>query len=110
MRGDLVESFAKGAATVTRAMEPDRLWTSPSGEAFALHGRSVMFVRNVGHLMTTPMIKLPNGAEAPADPCDAVIPLPCSPHDGTGHETPNHSPPGSTHLDKPTPNQPQIND
>src|SRR3546814_10002291 len=73
MRGDLVESFAKGAATVTRAMEPDRLWTSPSGEAFALHGSSVMFVRNVGHLMTTPMLTLPNGAEAPEVLCAAVI-------------------------------------
>src|SRR3546814_11920771 len=66
MRGDLVESFAKGGKTVTRAMEADREWISPSGEAFTLHGRSVMLVRNVGHLMTTPMIKLANGAEAPA--------------------------------------------
>ncbi|MDP3782007.1 MAG: malate synthase G, partial [Sphingopyxis sp.] len=44
MRGDLTESFAKRGATVTRAMEADREWTSPSGEPFVLHGRSVMFV------------------------------------------------------------------
>ncbi|MGH6695661.1 malate synthase G [Sphingopyxis sp.] len=84
MRGDLTESFAKGGKTVTRAMEPDREWTSPSGETFTLHGRSVMFVRNVGHLMTTPMIKLANGAEAPEGLCDAVITSLCSLHDLKG--------------------------
>src|SRR3546814_8609203 len=61
MRGDLVESFAKGGRTVTRTMEADRDWTAPDGAPFTLHGRSVMFVRNVGHLMTTPMIRLPDG-------------------------------------------------
>src|SRR3546814_18413427 len=84
MRGDLVESFAKGGKTVTRAMEADREWISPSGEAFTLHGRSVMFVRNVGHLMTTPMIKLANGADAPEGLCDAVITSLCSLHEVKG--------------------------
>src|SRR3546814_14151193 len=65
-------------------MEADREWISPSGEAFTLHGRSVMFVRNVGHLMTTPMIKLANGAEAPEGLCDAVITSLCSLHDVKG--------------------------
>ncbi len=91
MRGDLTESFAKGGATVTRAMEADRDWTSPSGEAFALHGRSVMFVRNVGHLMTTPMIKLPGGAEAPEGLCDAVITSLCALHDLKGLGTQRNS-------------------
>ncbi|MDK2759789.1 MAG: malate synthase G [Sphingopyxis sp.] len=84
MRGDLTESFAKGGATVTRVMEADREWTSPSNEAFTLPGRSVMFVRNVGHLMTTPMIRLPNGAEAPEGLCDAVITSLCALHDLKG--------------------------
>src|SRR3546814_3821784 len=107
MRGDLVESFAKGAATVTRAMEPDRLWTSPSGEAFALHGRSVMFVRNVGHLMTTPMIKLPNGAEAPEGLCDAVITSLCSLHDVKGLGSLTNSRAGSIYIVKPKQHGPE---
>src|SRR5690606_32789697 len=84
MRGDLVESFEKGGQSVTRAMAADREWSPPSGDAFVLHGRSVMFVRNVGHLMTTPMIRLPGGAEAPEGICDAVITSLCALHDLMG--------------------------
>ncbi|MBE1527005.1 malate synthase [Sphingopyxis sp. OAS728] len=107
MRGDLVESFAKGGATVTRAMEADREWTSPSGEPFTLHGRSVMFVRNVGHLMTTPMIKLPNGAEAPEGLCDAVITSLCSLHDLKGLGTLTNSRAGSIYIVKPKQHGPE---
>lgn len=101
MRGDLTESFAKGGQTVTRAMEADREWTSPSGDPFILHGRSVMFVRNVGHLMTTPMIRLPNGAEAPEGLCDAVITALCSLHDLKGLGTLANSRAGSIYIVKP---------
>ena len=101
MRGDLVESFVKGGATVTRAMEPDRQWTAPDGGSFALHGRSVMFVRNVGHLMTTPMIRLPNGAEAPEGLCDAVITSLCSLHDLKGLGTLKNSRASSIYIVKP---------
>ncbi|MGR4891328.1 malate synthase G [Sphingopyxis sp. LARHCG72] len=107
MRGDLVESFAKGGQTVTRAMEADREWTSPSGEAFTLHGRSVMFVRNVGHLMTTPMIKLPGGAEAPEGLCDAVITSLCSLHDLKGLGTHRNSRAGSIYIVKPKQHGPE---
>jgi malate synthase len=107
MRGDLVESFAKGGKTVTRAMEPDREWTSPSGEAFTLHGRSVMFVRNVGHLMTTPMIKLPDGSEAPEGLCDAVITSLCSLHDLKGLGTLTNSRAGSIYIVKPKQHGPE---
>lgn len=107
MRGDLVESFAKGGQTVTRAMEADREWTSPSGEAFTLHGRSVMFVRNVGHLMTTPMIRLPNGAEAPEGLCDAVITSLCSLHDLKGLGTLKNSRAGSIYIVKPKQHGPE---
>lgn len=107
MRGDLVESFAKGGATVTRAMEADREWTSPSGEPYLLHGRSVMFVRNVGHLMTTPMIRLPNGAEAPEGLCDAVITSLCSLHDLKGLGTLTNSRAGSIYIVKPKQHGPE---
>jgi len=107
MRGDLTESFAKGGMTVTRAMEADRQWTSPSGEPFVLHGRSVMFVRNVGHLMTTPMIRLPNGAEAPEGLCDAVITSLCSLHDLKGLGTLTNSRAGSIYIVKPKQHGPE---
>jgi malate synthase len=107
MRGDLVESFAKGGQAVTRAMAADREWTSPSGEPFVLHGRSVMFVRNVGHLMTTPMIKLPNGAEAPEGLCDAVITSLCSLHDLKGLGTLKNSRAGSIYIVKPKQHGPE---
>ncbi|RYD43607.1 MAG: malate synthase G [Sphingomonadales bacterium] len=107
MRGDLTESFAKGGQTVTRAMEADRTWTLPSGEAFTLHGRSVMFVRNVGHLMTTPMIKLPNGAEAPEGVCDAVITALCALHDVKGLGTLTNSRAGSIYIVKPKQHGPE---
>jgi len=107
MRGDLTESFAKGGATVTRAMEADREWTSPSDEAYLLHGRSVMFVRNVGHLMTTPMIKLPDGAEAPEGLCDAVITSLCSLHDLKGLGKLTNSRAGSIYIVKPKQHGPE---
>ena len=107
MRGDLVESFVKGGSTVTRAMEADREWTSPDGKPFALHGRSVMFVRNVGHLMTTPMIRLPNGAEAPEGLCDAVITSLCSLHDLKGLGALTNSRAGSIYIVKPKQHGPE---
>ncbi|SEH20362.1 malate synthase [Sphingopyxis sp. YR583] len=107
MRGDLVESFAKGGQTVTRAMEADREWTSPSGEPFLLHGRSVMFVRNVGHLMTTPMIRLADGSEAPEGLCDAVITSLCSLHDLKGLGTLTNSRAGSIYIVKPKQHGPE---
>ena len=106
-RGDLTESFAKGGQTVTRAMAADREWTSPSGEPYLLHGRSVMFVRNVGHLMTTPMIKLPNGAEAPEGLCDAVITSLCALHDLKGLGTLTNSRAGSIYIVKPKQHGPE---
>ncbi|HEV7340794.1 MAG TPA: malate synthase G [Sphingopyxis sp.] len=107
MRGDLTESFAKGGATVTRAMAVDREWTSPSGDPFVLHGRSVMFVRNVGHLMTTPMIKLPGGNEAPEGLCDAVITALCALHDLKGLGTLTNSRAGSIYIVKPKQHGPE---
>jgi len=107
MRGDLTESFAKGGQTVTRAMAADREWTSPSGDPFVLHGRSVMFVRNVGHLMTTPMIRLPGGNEAPEGLCDAVITALCALHDLKGLGNLTNSRAGSIYIVKPKQHGPE---
>jgi len=107
MRGDLVERFDKGGKTVTRRMEADREWTSPDGKPFALHGRSVMFVRNVGHLMTTPMIKLPDGSEAPEGLCDAVITSLCALHDLQGLGSLTNSRAGSIYIVKPKQHGPE---
>ena len=76
MRGDLVASFEKGGRTLTRALEPDREWGDD-----LLHGRSLLFVRNVGHLMTNPAILLPDGTEAPEGILDAVFTSLCGLHD-----------------------------
>ena len=101
MRGDLTESFDKGGRTTTRAMAPDRSWTAPDGTPFTLPGRSVMFVRNVGHLMTTPMVRLADGSEAPEGLCDAVITSLCALHDLKGLGTLANSRTGSIYIVKP---------
>ncbi|WOF42459.1 malate synthase G [Sphingopyxis indica] len=107
MHGDLVESFDKGGKTVTRRMEADREWTSPDGDPFTLHGRSVMFVRNVGHLMTTPMIRLTGGSEAPEGLCDAVITSLCALHDLKGLGALTNSRAGSIYIVKPKQHGPE---
>jgi len=73
IRGDLADTFEKGGKTVTRVLEADREWTAPSGSKFSLPGRSLLFVRNVGHLMTNPAILLADGSEIPEGIMDAVI-------------------------------------
>ncbi|MCD2316716.1 malate synthase G [Sphingomonas sp. IC-11] len=73
MRGDLVETFEKNGATLTRKLADDRAYQSPSGSSFTLPGRSLLFVRNVGHLMTTPALRLADGSEAPEGVLDAIV-------------------------------------
>ncbi len=107
MRGDLTESFSKGGTTVTRAMAPDRNWTAPDGTPFTLPGRAVMFVRNVGHLMTTPMVRLPDGSDAPEGICDAVITSLCALHDLKRLGTLQNSRTGSIYIVKPKQHGPE---
>ncbi|MCC2602431.1 malate synthase G [Sphingopyxis yananensis] len=107
MRGDLTESFDKGGKTVTRAMHADRQWLGSDGSPMTLHGRSVMFVRNVGHLMTTPMIRLADGSEAPEGLCDAVITSLCSLHDLKGLGSLKNSREGSIYIVKPKQHGPE---
>jgi malate synthase len=76
MRGDLTASFDKGGRTATRALNPDRVYDTTT-----LAGRSLMFVRNVGHLMTNPAILLPDGGEVFEGQMDAVLTVLCAMHD-----------------------------
>ncbi len=72
MRGDLVEKVEKGGKTFDRAMNADRLYLAPDGKPLALKGRSLMLVRNVGHLMTNPAVLDRAGNEAYEGLLDAM--------------------------------------
>ena len=96
MRGDLEASFEKGGRTLTRKLEADRDW----GDV-VLHGRSVLFVRNVGHLMTNPAVLLPDGSEAPEGILDAVFTVLCALHDLNGLGKLKNSRAGSVYIVKP---------
>lgn len=73
MQGDLTEQVTKNGETFTRRMNPDREYRTPEGGTLTLHGRSLLFVRNVGHLMTNPAILDTNGDEIPEGILDAVM-------------------------------------
>lgn len=73
IRGDLTDTFEKGGKTMTRALNADREWTALDGSKLTLPGRSLLFVRNVGHLMTNPAIMLADGSEIPEGIMDGVI-------------------------------------
>jgi malate synthase len=73
MRGELEATFEKSGRALTRKLEQDRVYTAPRGGQVTLPGRSLMLIRNVGHLMTTPAVKLPDGQEAPEGILDAIV-------------------------------------
>lgn len=73
MKGDLEESFRKGDTMLTRRLAGDRDYRAPDGGALRLHGRSLMLVRNVGHLMTSPAVRDEAGRAAPEGMLDAAM-------------------------------------
>ena len=98
MQGTLAEPVSKGGKTFTRRLNPDRTFTSLDGNEVALPGRSLMLIRNVGHLMTNPAILLEDGSEIPEGIMDAMITSLIAMHD---LERRQNSRAGSVYIVKP---------
>jgi malate synthase len=101
MKGDLAVEVKKGASSFTRKMNPDREYTGLDGETFTVKGRSMLFIRNVGHLMTNPAILLADGAEVPEGIMDAMMTVMIAMHDLKGNAPFQNSTTGSVNIVKP---------
>ena len=101
MKGDLAESVTKNGKTFTRTMNGDREYVGLNGETIRLKGRSMLFVRNVGHLMTNPAMLDKNGNEVPEGIMDAMVTTLIAIHDLKGNAPFRNSTTGSVNIVKP---------
>ncbi len=101
MTGQLSETVTKNGKTFLRTMNPDRLCETADGSTVALPGRSLLFLRHVGHLMTTDAILDATGAEIPEGLLDALVSPLCSLHDLRGKTERTNSRAGSMYFVKP---------
>ena len=101
MRGDLSETLVKGGKTLLRTLNPDREYTGADGNTLVLPGRSLMFIRNVGHLMTNEAILDKEGREIPEGIMDGLFTTMIALHDIRGSGTRKNSREGSVYIVKP---------
>lgn len=100
MRGNLSDTFEKKGKTITRSLNPDRHFLNPEGESISLHGRALLLIRNVGHLMTNEAVLL-KGEEVPEGILDAVFTALISLYDIKGLSPLRNSRQGSMYIVKP---------
>ena len=101
MKGDLSVDLQKNGSTMTRKLNADRHYQGPKGNDFSLHGRSLLFIRNVGHLMTNNAILNGQGEEVPEGIMDGFISSLCALHDLSGPCAKGNSRTGSMYIVKP---------
>ena len=101
MKGDLAESVSKAGQTFTRTMNPDRVYTQADGGELTLHGRSLLFIRNVGHLMTIDAIVDSQGFEVPEGIMDGLLTSLIAIHNLNGNTSRKNTRTGSIYIVKP---------